>query len=101
MARSVMICKIRRIANKGLGGRIHAIAIMTAKISTPMMMFLIISFMIFLFLIVTIRVFCRTMEQWTVLLHLHSRCLLNSADEGAYGLPSLLKRGSHPPIFCG
>lgn len=83
MARSVMICKIRRIANKGLGGRIHTIAIMTAKISTPMMMFLIISFMIFLFLIVTILEFCRTTEQGTGLLQRHSLFLLNPADEEA------------------
>ena len=83
MARSVKICKIRRIANKGLGGRSHTIVIMTAKISTPMMMFFTIDFITIMFLIVTILGFCRAMEWVTGLLQRHSRCLLNHANEEA------------------
>lgn len=83
MARSVMICKIRRITNKGLGGRSHPNAIMAAKMSTPMMMFFTIGFITILFLIVTILGFCRTMEWWSGLSQRHSRHLLNPADEGA------------------
>ena len=82
MARSVKICKIRRIANKGLGGRSHTIAIMAAKMSTPMMVFFTVDFITILFLIVTILGFCRTMEWVTGLLQRHSHCLLNPAGEG-------------------
>ena len=82
MARSVMICRTMRIANNGLGGRNHTTAIMTAKISTPMMMFFTVDFMTILFLIVTILGFCKTMEWWAGLLQRHSRFLLNPAGEG-------------------
>ena len=62
MARSVIICRIRGIANNGLGGRSHTTAIMAAKISTPMMMFFTVDFITILFVIVTILVFYWTME---------------------------------------